>query len=251
MALIPYPPIPAPITVGYVSANTAKASDIIDMAFTLAGRKALGQPMDGDISAYALTLLRLLIDQWQADSLYVPFMAETIQTVSGSPITIALGQTISIPSPKNIDEASFYRVSGQDRKLTWLNRSDFNSITLKDIGSQYPVYAYYDKAMPVPSLHLWPKAENIELHLVYEALLPSFDDYSVTDYAVSIGYKNALVFSLAELACMGVRDVPQDIREKAITARSVIKKNNYSPTILQNQVKGYGSRSLSRFLAGF
>jgi len=79
--------------------------------------------------------------------------------------------------------------------------------------------------MPLGSLNFFPVPTAYELHLRIDSTLPAFADYD-TDYDVEIGYRNALVYTMAEIACEGFREIPVNIVKKAVNARKILKINN-------------------------
>lgn len=230
-----------------------KAVDAINTAFTMAGRKALGQPLDGDELAWGMALLRGMVDSWQADGLYVPFVTETVQTVAGSPITIGPGQTINVPRPKFVRDTSYFRSSGADFPIEWVNEREFNGIGVKAVKAALPVYGHYDGALPTASLYFWPAPQDSQLHLVMDAPLPAFADFNVTDYAVDTGYVDAVAYTLAVKACLGLRDVPPDLERQANNAVRKVRLNNARvPRIgLPWPLAGHRGGSLADFMAGF
>jgi len=202
-----------------------KASELIESAFTLAGRKALGQPIDGDSKAQGLDLLQMLVDSWQAQGIFIPYSTEIVQSVTGSPVTIGTSGTINTTRPLRVLDTSFFRVDTQDYPIKWLDQSGYNQIGYKGLIAFPYCYGFYDHALPLGNLYFWPIPSNYELHLRLDAILPAFVDYD-TDYNIETGYTNALKLSLAEYACMGIKEVPQSIGVQAEKARKAIIQNN-------------------------
>jgi hypothetical protein len=227
------------------------ARDLIEDSMTMAGRKALGTTLDGETLGYGLRRLNQLIDEWQAQGLYIPFSTEVVQPVTGSPVTIGTLGTIIAPMPAFVRDTSFFRIDGLDFPLDWLEISEFNRIPLKDIDT-YPVYASYVQGDGIGNLYFYPKPQNYELHLYIDAVLPAFVDYD-TDYYIQKGYHSALIYTLAELYCEGVRPVPPDIARKAANARAVIRENNIKPLMWRAPAITHGVNrwsSLADFLSG-
>lgn len=204
-----------------------KARTLVEDAMLMSGRKALGTALDGDTLAYGLRRLNLLIDGWQAQGIYIPFTTEIVQNVTGSPVTIGATGTITAPMPQFTRDTSFFRIGGIDYVLRWLPIDEFNRIPLKAIDT-YPVCASYVPGDTLGNLYFYPRPQNYELHLFVDAVLPAFADYD-TDYPLQKGYANALTYTLAELCCEGVRQVPPDIARKAVLARDVVRQNNIKP----------------------
>jgi hypothetical protein len=201
-----------------------KAADLILNAANMAGIQAIGDTMEGTYSIYALGRLNSLLDSWQADNLYIPYIAEVSQVITGSPVTIGAGQTINVALPRFIRDTSFIRISNTDYPLQIVDESTFNAIVNKSAGGT-PTLVYYDEKFPVGNLYFYPKPTSLEVHLQIDAAFPIFADLT-TDYEIGKGYQLALELSLAELLCVGVREVPAELSRQAIRSRRVLKANN-------------------------
>lgn len=201
-----------------------KAADLILNAANMAGIQAIGDTMEGTYSIYALGRLNSLLDSWQVDNLYIPYITEISQVITGSPVTIGTGQTINVALPRFIRDTSFIRVSNTDYPLQIVDESTFNAIINKTAGGT-PALVYYDEKFPVGNLYFYPKPTSLEVHLQIDAAFPAFADLT-TDYDIGKGYQLALELSLAELLCIGVREVPVELARQAIRARRVLKANN-------------------------
>jgi hypothetical protein len=201
-----------------------KAADIILNAANMAGIQAIGDTTEGTYSIYALGRLNSLLDSWQVDELYIPFTTEVVQTVTGSPVTIGTGQTINVALPRFILDTSFFRLSNTDYPLQWVDQATFNCIANKS-ATGTPTLAYYDAQFPVGNVYFYPKPQSLEAHLQINAALPQFADLT-TDYDIGKGYQMALECSLAELLCVGVREVPVELARQAIRARRILRLTN-------------------------
>ncbi len=205
-----------------------KAADLILNAANMAGIQAIGDTMEGTYGIYALGRLNSLLDSWQIDGLYIPFTSEIVQTVTGSPVTIGAGQTINTALPRFINDTSFFRIAATDYPLQIVSQERFNAISSK-YAEGVPSVMYYDEKFPIGNLYFYPKPASLELHLQINAVFPVFADLT-TDYDIGKGYQLALELSLAEILCIGVRDVPAELARQAIRARRVLKTTNFRPT---------------------
>lgn len=203
----------------------AKAQAIIELAFTLSGIKAIGNPLTGEELEHGLNLLNSKLSLWQAQGMYIPYLAEKVQTVTGSPVTIGTGQTINVPRPTNIRDTSFFRSNNIDYPIEWISEAEYNLLGNKTITSQYPYMAYYDNGLPFGRIYFYPVPVNVELHLQLDAILPKFTDY-VTDYPIDNGWEHALAYTVAEESCIGIKEVPRQLKTSAMAARQAIMVNN-------------------------
>lgn len=201
------------------------AVNIIEEAYTYAGIKALGSQLDGETLAQGLSRLNSMLNAWQSDNLFIPYVSEVVTTVTGSPISIGTGQTINVTRPRFIRDTSYVRYQSQDWPIQWVNQPKFNELYNKTWSSTYPMYGYYDNQFPVGHIYFWPKLSSSELHLQLDAILPQFADYT-TDYPIDTGWQLALELSLAEKACIGIKNIDQGLRLAAMNARDTIRTNN-------------------------
>ena len=203
----------------------ANAQQVIDQASTMAGIKAIGDPLDGDSNSYALLCLNAMLDSWQTENLMIPFVSETVATATTNPVTIGAGQTINVARPKFIRDTSFIRSNNIDYPITWITEADYTNIFNKSLSSTIAWYAYYDGQFPVGNIYFYPNVSGASIHLQLDAILPQFADYS-TDYAIDKGYLLALYASLAEILCIGVKPIPPDVALLANNQRNLIRQNN-------------------------
>lgn len=202
-----------------------KAESLIETACEYAGIKALGSPLDGETLSVGLSRLNSLLNSWQADNLFIPYVQEIVQTVTGNPITIGTGQTINVARPRFIRDTSFVRTNNNDQQIEVVDQQRYNLICNKLATSIQPWAGYYDNQFPVGHIYLYPAPVGSELHLQVDATLPQFADYT-TDYPVDYGYQLALELSLAEKMCIGIKQVSPDLTRDAKNARATIRTNN-------------------------
>jgi|WetSurMetagenome_2_1015567.scaffolds.fasta_scaffold00310_28 hypothetical protein len=214
-----------------------KAAKLIEKATTYAGIRALGSALDGDTLDFGLAVLNSMLESWQEDNLFIPYVQDIVTTVTGSPVSIGTGQTINVARPRDIKDTSFIRFNGVDSPIKLVSEEEYNRIANKSLSSVYSWIGYYDKQYPVGHLYLYPAPTNSSLHIIVDAVLPQFADYT-TDYNIGIGYQNAIELSLAELLCLGLRALPSGLEKQAMLARKVIRRNNVSiwPMELPNVV---------------
>ena len=217
-----------------------KAITLINNAALASGIKSLSDELDGTYAVYALNRLNSMLDSWQMDGLYIPFVQEITATVTGSPVTIGAGQAINVPLPRFIRNTSFFRSNNNDYPLNFVTEAEFNAIGSKTVNS-IPNTAYYDEKFPVGNIYFYPKPAAMELHLIIDSVFPNFTDLT-TDYDIGKGYQLAIELSLAELLCIGVRDISPELQRRAYAARRILRQTNQDIPIMQT-----GLESLYRY----
>lgn len=202
------------------------ALSIIDRAFELIGYKDPDETLSGAESQVGLAVLNSMLDGWNTQRLFIVTTQDVSQSVSGLPITIGVGGTINVTRPVRMEQGAFVRQSNADYPITWLTSGEYQSIILKSTTSNLPCYGYYEPAVPLGKIYLWPSpSAAVELHLQVMTQLVEFADLA-TDYNLAPGYRKALQFSLAEELAPGRRPLEARIERSAANARRAIRRTN-------------------------
>src|SRR6185369_858045 len=233
-----------------LTAPTTKASDIINRACDLFGYKDATETLSAGEQTAFLAVLNDMLDHWNTQRLYIVNVGEVVQTVSGLPITIGPGATISIVRPIQLEDGSFIRSNGVDYPIHWISQDAYNALAVKGVPGVLSYSGYYQQAVPVGSLYLWPYPSTpVELHLQVQTQLTQFADFGTTSYNLAQSYRKALQYSLAEELAAGKRDLPASVIRIAAAARRAIKRVNVQP--LDQSLSAGGSMSpKAAFIAG-
>lgn len=202
------------------------ANQLIERAYALLGYKDPGEALSASDADYALNALNDMIDSWTTQRLFIASVSEVVTSVSGQTVTIGPSMTINVARPVKLEQGAFVRVSGVDYPIEWIEREQYNSISLKAVSSTIPEFGYYDAAMPTGLIYLWPYSTTpIALHLQLQVQLTEFADLA-TDYTLAPGYRKAISYSLAEELAPGVRELSPMLIKQAALARQAIKRTN-------------------------
>lgn len=202
------------------------ANQLIERAYALLGYKDPGEALSASDADYALNALNDMIDSWTTQRLFIASVSEVVTSVSGQTVTIGPSMTINVARPVKLEQGAFVRVSGVDYHIEWIEREQYNSISLKAVSSTIPEFGYYDAAMPTGLIYLWPYSTTpIALHLQLQVQLTEFADLA-TDYTLAPGYRKAISYSLAEELAPGVREISAMLIKQAALARQAIKRTN-------------------------
>jgi hypothetical protein len=204
---------------------------LIDRAYSLLGFKAAGEPLAAADAQCGLDALNALLDGWSTQPLSIVSVQEIVALVAASPVTVGLGMDADIERPARMEGGAFVRVAGVDCPLTWIGRERFNAICQKSDAGQ-PEFAYYDAALPVGNVFLWPQpSAPFELHLQLHA--PQAQFVNVTDECVlAPGYRKAIEYSLAEELAPGIKELPLTVVRTAANARRAIRRTNVRVPLL-------------------
>lgn len=212
----------------------SKAIDIINRAYTLAGTRALGETLEGELISDALDVLNAMIDSWRTEDLYIYTVAESILqlTPGQQTVTIGPGMQIDIAVPLKVEDGAFCRSSGIDYPMDVIQQIQYEQIQLKTVPSSYPSALYYDRAYPTGTIYLFPvPAGLLELHLPLALQLTAFAD-TETDYPLPAGYLKALQYSLAVELLPPGRQLSNITIQTGANARRVIKRSNHETPVL-------------------
>lgn len=209
------------------------ATQIIERAYSIIGYKDAGEALSGADADYALDVLNDMIDGWTTQRLFIVSVEEVVTSVSGQTVTIGPSLTINVDRPVKMENGAFHRVNGIDYPLIWIEREQYNLISLKAVSSTIPEYGYYDAA---GKIYFYPYSTSaLALHLQLQVQLNEFADL-VTEYTLAPGYRKALSFSLAEELAPGLKELPQSVIRQAVLARQAIKRTNIRVPVMDLNV---------------
>lgn len=203
-----------------------KALTIINRAAELLGYKDPRRALNGTDAANFLDVLNTMVDAWNTSRLNMVAVQEVAQSVSGQTITIGPGGAISMTRPTRMEDGAFIRANGADFAIRWIERAQFDEIVVKATPGTIAYVGYYEPALPLGVIHLWPYPSTpVELHLQCAVQLTEFADLN-TDYTLAPGYQRAMELSLAEELSPGRKAVPPEVVAAARNARRAIRRQN-------------------------
>ncbi len=203
---------------------------IIDKAFLMAGITGIGDinSNSGTETEDALLTLNAILDSWKIDKLLQYDTLLVNQSISTGEITIGPSGDITAQRPAKILSA-YVKVPGNgnfDCSLNIIEYLAYDSIHLKDLESQIPLYLFYNTGSPDGTIYLWPKPQSaMELYLRYEHQLSEFA--TVQDVIeLTPGYILALQYTLASHLCTQYGLERSDIEARAQKAVATIQRQN-------------------------
>lgn len=225
-----------------------QALQIINRAAELIGYKDPDESLSGADASNFLGVLNSMVDGWNTQRMFIVAVAEVTASVSGLPITIGPDGDIDVTRPTRMEKGSFVRLNGVDYPITWLSRVDYDSIPVKATAGTPAYYGYYEPAVPVGNIYLWPYPSTAaSLHLKLQTQLTEFADLA-TQYDLAQGYRKALEYSLAEELGAGRRALDPRIAQIAASARRAIRRSNVE--IPKLSLNGAGPGGYQSFIAG-
>lgn len=175
-------------------------------------------------TAVCLDALNGLIDTMQTSALSGIGQVEYVASVTAGAVTIGPTGQIDVPRPLLIAGA-YCRIAGIDYPVEVISKQEWDAIDIKSLGSTWPEVCWYDDAMPIGTIHLWPvPSAPVRLHVTVADMLMPFDTAHTSQH-LGQGLKRALVLSLALEVCpiFGAQPTPQLLRD-ASNAMRVYKR---------------------------
>ena len=158
---------------------------IVSLALKSAGVLGVGQSALAEDFSDVFDLLNGMLAQWNRKRWLIWHLIDAPLVSTGAQsYTVGPGGDFNVPRPDRL-EAAFFRqfINSQpeqvDYPLTILeSREDYNRIVLKTLSS-WPVYIFYDPALPLGNVFPWPipGASVYELHLTLKETIAQFNSY--------------------------------------------------------------------------
>lgn len=230
---------------------TVSALDIIKPALRKTGEIEGNETPSSDQIAVALDCLNGIIDTWSATSGTAVNNEEIVVTLPANQrtITIGEGQAIDVPRPYRI-ESAYARIYNIDRPIQIVDKAQYDSIILKQLGTNWPEVIWYDGGVPTGNLYVWPQASySVELHVTVLRYVRSFTDANDSQ-ALPQGHKRALILALANEVApeFGLQPSSALQQQAALAYRSIVRANYQVPDLdtSNNRVES----RLGQFLSG-
>jgi hypothetical protein len=192
-----------------------------------------------------------MLDSWQLERLFVYQILKSSYTWPASTISRTIGASgdFNATRPNRIDSAIIIDSDSQRYAIEVLQkRTEYDYIVIQSTESTLPQYIFMDSAFPLATLFLYPvPSVQLTLDLNTWQTLQSFSSLT-TALSLPPGYERAIVYSLAEEYGpeFGV-SIPADVKQKAVTAVSVIKNLNQPSMVAQVD---YAVASLGKTVEG-
>jgi hypothetical protein len=214
----------------------ATALDLITRAMRIIKVYGTGETVSDAEATDGLASLNAMLEDWANETLmiYVATKDAIVLTPTLASYTVGpSGSTVSA-RPVSIDPGTYIDIGGVSYPLDVATLDQYNSITIKTLGSSIPRYIFYSPTFPNATVTLYPvPAEAGTLNLWTWKPLATFDN--LTD-VVSLppGYTNAIVYNLAEyLAPEYGSEIHISVHGKAMTLKKKLKRTNFTPMFLQ------------------
>ena len=210
------------------------AADVVNRA--LRSINVLGETETASPAASLLGFesLNEMLGQWSTERLMIyetitetfPFVAAQISYTMGP------GGNFNTTRPMSIDKA-YVRWNTVDYPIGIVTLDQYDDIVLKSSAGNIPFVRVVDTGFPLTTLLFWPAPSDASVSLYIDSHKP-FTAFATPSTVVSLppGYERALRLNLAvELMPSYGAEVPM-IMQQAATAKSAIKRTNYTPIIL-------------------
>lgn len=233
------------------------ALQLVTASLRKLGAVAAGETPDADEQSDALESLNQILESWNLKGLALFRRENAAYTLMPSQQAYSVGSGADFDGGRPITlHSAFVTRGGIDYPLAVLTQSEWNDILQKSTQSDLPEGVYYEPTFPTGTMRFWPvPIEALTVTLAIDMQLAAVAGIN-DDLAFPPGYERALIYALAvDLAPeYPAVTLSQSVIDTADDALADIKRANNT----QNQpatfdlalAGGYGSSSLSRFLAG-
>jgi hypothetical protein len=230
------------------------ALDLITSSMRLAGIIATGETPTADEASDALDVLNDMLDAWAVENLMLFRSVNSAFNLIAAQqnYTIGAGGNFNTTRPVGIDGA-YVTYAGLDFPLRLLTTEQWDAIALKSMQAPLPVALYYDPAMPLGTVSIWPiPSQNLPITLSVGMQFTQPASLATT-LIYPPGYAKAVRYNLAvELAAEF--GMPADAVIVTI-ARDLLGKlkvrNRQQPVaLLDPLLANSGSYGLADFLSG-
>jgi hypothetical protein len=253
------------------------AQDLIKLSLKAIGVLGQGQTVRPEQLNDALTILNMMIGQWNRKRWLIPHLVEAKLLATGAlSYSVGPGADFNIPRPDRLEDA-FVRLNSQgastgggdfnadfnadfstsqlvvqpnipvDYPLIILSaREDYDRISLKSMGA-FPYYVFYDSDYPIGKVYFWPVPSSAyEMHIIVKGTLQSFPQQQ-TVINLPPEYMEAIYYNLAgRLAPIyGVDPKPVIVALAAAGLNTIRQANVQIPELRLPGVLTRNSRSAS------
>lgn len=208
------------------------ALELIKQALFHLNVMSVGDSLGNDEAQDCLTVLNMLLDNWNNQNLALYYHKDELFTTSDSSsyYSIGSGATWDTDRPQQITSA-FYRNNDIDYKLNSLTSEEYSDISDKSTESTIPEFYYYNPAYPDGTVYLWPvPSESATIGLSQLKIISQISSLT-SDLSFPPGYLLALSYNLAaELAPRYGKDAVA-VRSMAVKTLADVKRTNTRPLI--------------------
>lgn len=226
----------------------AIAQDIIDRASRLLGQIASGASASSDESADGLEALNAMIESWRNERLMCYARQDETLTLANSDGSYTIGPSgdLNTTRPMDIEEAYIVasNISYPVKKIT---EEEYAAIPDKTTEADWPEVYLYRPTMATGTLLIWPEPNATRtMKLVTRIAVTGFALVS-TSVSLPPGWEEALAFNLAVAwAPEFEREPSQAIVKIARESKANIKRTNWRPSIMGNELGTMFGRYVSR-----
>ncbi len=180
------------------------ALDLITLALKMAGVIGVGQSISAEDSADALSILNMMLGQWQVKRwLVYGLQAQSLVSTGALSYTLGVGGDFNQPYTDHLESAYVRMLFGTspqqpDFPLQIINSmEDWGRIRLKTLET-WPQYVFYDAAYPLANVSFWPSppAGLYEMFLVTKQQLSQLSGLAQT-INLPLQYQEAILTNLS------------------------------------------------------
>jgi hypothetical protein len=229
---------------------------VATQAYIKNGMLAPGEALDANLAAYALSEANDILDSWNVQLLFISSYDIALYTLTArtlpnyfytiGPAGGTLDTDFHALQPTRIIRANLMLTQSNPNSrvpLQILDIRQWSDETVPALGTTVPTSLYYDYAnvpngvdtdgnsLQYSRMYVWPYPTSTlnQMELFTPKQLARFTDVQNT-FSMPVGYRRALVLTLAESTAEGVREISATLRADGARARAAIRGlNSQSP----------------------
>ena len=206
-------------------------NDIITESLEMTGIKSGHMSLDSDDAAMGLRRINGILDKWNITKLNDYAVGEvSFPLVSGEQkYTIGSGGDVDTTRPVDVIDVYVQDTGSTNYPVTLIQFDQWNSITQRDVSSDYPSFVWYNPVNPLGEINIYP--EPTSNYTMFLSVRTGFPAYTATSDTVILptGYKELLVYQLAvELCSFFGEQIPRYVEQEYNRILCRVKQINYN-----------------------
>jgi hypothetical protein len=200
------------------------------------GLVGAGQTPTSNDADLCLRYLNRLFERWSNMRLLQPVLTQISVTMTGAAsYTLGPGGSPVTVRPMKVLSVTYVDAGGLESPVDILTREQWDAIPNKADTGTYPECVWYAPELTNGVLYVYPKPSAGTLKVDCLAVMQSLA-LSAT-LTLPAGYESAIVATLADdIAGQFGRPVPADVRRRAAGAVRALKRTNYEPLLMVQEL---------------
>lgn len=231
-------------------------ADVIQDALQDLGVIQAGETPSAEDSAFCLTRVARLVDEWRAERLQIYSITRTTHALTSGTSTYTIGPSgdFNIVRPVYVEKVRFLDTSmtpNIELPLQPLTDDAYAEIAIKTLSSTYPSVYYINPTYPTLTLIFWPVPSSTTLTGVIYCPTALVEPTATSDsFAAPPGYRRMITTALAlEIAPGFEKEPPPSLVQAARDSMADVKRANFRmmDMAIDQAALGHAAEWLTRY----